>query len=100
VALEVDIVSVGEEGTRILIFDSCDRFLCRGGELGRCGDLEPDVLVSSRRDDVVGGGFDVELECKGFAASALGDLAGFLAGMGGDRVEGFTMLRLCTIQCI
>jgi hypothetical protein len=54
------------------------------------------------RPSDVGGGARVEVsitfECNGLVAPMVGDLAGFRAGIGGDRAERFVIFRLCIMS--
>jgi hypothetical protein len=78
-ALDVDIVSVGEEGSRMVMVAWGEVGL--SGDLGCGGDVGSETLMFERL-----GGLEVDLRLvpRGFDASTIGDLAGLRAGIGGD----------------
>jgi hypothetical protein len=75
-ALEVDIVSVGEEETRMLALDLRDGDSGINGALEYCGGFGFGVLISSRLGEVASVEVDIEFGHKGFATPIVGNLAG------------------------
>jgi hypothetical protein len=69
-----------------------------GDEMASFGGLGCDILLSSDFGEGARVEAGITFECNGFVASMVGDLAGFHAGIGGDRAERSVIFRLCTVQ--
>jgi hypothetical protein len=69
-----------------------------GDEMACFDGLGCDILLSSDFGEGARVEAGITFECSRFVASMAGDLAGFRAGIGGDRAGRSVIFRLCTMQ--